>query len=411
MATALPLAQIELDEGDFHRRRQGARQSGNPAWLWPEVPVAGWIEATEQIAAAISRILRGDAAHLANCDPQALCLTGYTSGTGPLLGWWMEAGHLTAAPELAAVLALHLSHGRERLAATVSQARSTLALLARRSISAVVLKGGHTAFEYFPHPATRPASDFDLLVPASRAQTAESALVAAGFECVGRGSLESSWMIAGEPREPRSVWVCHAEDPWSIDLHTSLDSVASAGASVVRLDLGDPFDSKRRSPLGQTAKVLRQPLQILHLAVHAGGGLHSLTLLRMVEIILVVRRDVAAGKLSWSEFLRVGELTSGLGSAYPAFAMCERLAPGTIPEEVLRRCRESAPNRVRTIVDRLEPARAQRVDRTSIAEHFMWVSGLSGWARQLGSDLVPRRSITTIYETRAYRLLRGTITR
>ena len=218
-------------------------------------------------------------------------------------------------------------------------------------------------------------------------------------------------MMAGQPREPHSVWVCHAEDPWSIDLHTSLDFVATPGASVVRLDLGDPLKTEVRSRLDPAAKVLRQPLQILHLAVHAGGGLHSLTLLRIVEIILVVRRDLLAGKLSWSEFLGVGELTSGLGPAYPALVMCERLAPRTIPEEVLRRCRESAPDRVRTIIDRLEPARAQRVDRTSIAEHFMWVSGLSGWARQLGSDLVPRRSMAAIYEARAYRVLRGTISR
>jgi hypothetical protein len=69
---------------------------------------------------------------------------------------------------------------------------------------------------------------------------------------------------------------------------------------------------------------------------------------------------------------------------------------------------------VRRIVDALDPAHAQRVHRGSISEHFMWVTGARGWMRQLGSDLLPAssdRSVWSIYEARAFRLLRRRISR
>jgi len=149
----------------------------------------------------------------------------------------------------------------------------------------------------------------------------------------------------------------------------------------------------------------------MHLAVHASGGLHSLTLLRMVEIILVVRQDLANGRLRWDEFVALGEETNGLGAAYPALAMCEKLVPGTIPDEILERCALATSGRARAVVEQLEPATAHRVDRASLSEHFMWTRGLGSWVRQLGSDLVPRSAIWPTYQARAYRLLRGRVSR
>ena len=150
---------------------------------------------------------------------------------------------------------------------------------------------------------------------------------------------------------------------------------------------------------------------LLHLAVHASGGLHSLTLLRVIEIVLVVGQDLAAGRLSWDDFLHVGALTNALGAAYPALAMAEKLAPGTIPPHVMRISAEIVPARAREIVDGLTPATAHRVERASIGEHVMWASGFSGWARQLASDLAPTSGVWPIYQARAYRLLRGRVSR
>ena len=409
MSLLSPWGPAELCEGEFDRRRKEARRSGNPAWIWPEVSLGSWAEATEQLAKASSTILSGEVARLSDFEPLTFSLACYTSGMGPLLGWWLEAGALTAPLAISAILKAHLEHARGRAKRASALSKLLVALLAKEGVRQIILKGGHTAFAYFPDPATRPASDLDLLVPANQAPKAETAIMLGGLGCVSRTKRDSTWALLKERREPRSVWLAHAEDPWSVDLHHSLDFSAVAGAQLVHLDQVDPFGTAVDWPCDHRAKALSQPLQLLHLAVHASGGLHNLTLLRIVELILVVKQDQERGRVSWKRFLEVGEQARGLGAAYPALQMSEKMLPGIIPEEVLRHCKEAAPKAVRAFVQKLEPASAQRLQHSSIAEHFMWVSGVSGWARQLVSDLIPAHSMRSIYQARAYRLLRGTI--
>jgi hypothetical protein len=283
--------------------------------------------------------------------------------------------------------------------------------LVESSVPVVILKGGHTAYGYFPEPAIRPASDLDLLVPHDFSAHAEVALAKCGLECAGRGRRDSTWKRPGSASEPRSMWLVHADDPWTVDLHSSLDFSAAPGAATVRFDSADPIGTSDPWPLDAEAGALSQPLLLLYLAVHAGGGLHNLTLLRLIEIVLVARRDVASGRLSWDDVLQLGASTNALGPAYPALRLADKLAPGTIPAAVLDISAELAPPRARRIVDALEPANAQRVDRASIAEHFMWVRGFPGWCRQLAADVAPTSEFWSTYQRRAYQLLRGEVSR
>jgi len=365
----------------------------------------------EYIAKAAAAVLAGERAVLPACDAMALSLACYTSGIGPLLGYWIENGLLNAPEDARTLLALHLKHARSRAKRVEARSREVVGALDDCGVPVVVLKGGHTAYSYFPEPATRPAADLDLLVPWDSSAQAEVALAKIGFECAGRGRRESNWVGRNEPDEPRSMWLAHADDRWSVDLHRSLDFSAGAGAPLVRLDAAEPIETSEPWPLDDAAGVLSQPLLLVHLAVHASGGLHSLTLLRIIEIVLVVRQDVESGRLSWDEFLHVGAETKALGALHPALSMAEKLAPGTIPSRVREIIAEVVPRRARAIVDKLEPATAHRVDRASIAEHFMWVDGLSGWMRQIVSDLAPSSDFWPIYQARTYRLLRGRVTR
>jgi len=400
-------ADFEIDAQEFDRRRALARRLGSPAWLWPEVTVSAWAEAVSELSKAVAAILAGRRASLPCCDRMALSLACYTTGIGPLLGFWLQAGTLRADAEVAALLELHLEHSRERCERVSTKARKIVRELTRNTYPVVVLKGGHTAYSYFPDPATRPSSDLDLLVPSDQVQLAEAVLAKAGFQSVSRTVRESSWVLGGERREPRSLWMVHADDPWSVDLHSSLDFSASPGAPLVRLDGANLFESVGVWQLEPSACVLQQPNLLLHLAVHASGGLHSLTLLRMVEIVLMIRQDSATGRLSWDEFLELAQRTGGLGAAYPALRLSDKLAPGTVPHEVLACSAAAAPARVKNVIEKLEPATAQRVHRASIGEHFMWVAGVGGWLRQLGCDLVPERELWPVYQARTYRLLRG----
>ncbi len=401
----------ELSPSEFELRRKEARRSGSPAWLWPEVQVESWAAAMAEISKAVPAVLAGNRSSVPTFDPMAFSLACYTSGTGALLGYWLERGKIDAPPDLADLLQLHLKHGRARADRARTEFREKVGALVDAGLPIVVLKGGHTAHAYFPGPATRPMSDLDLLVPSESAPAAEVALATTGLECAARTKRESSWVYPGAARHPRSIWLAHEGDPWSVDLHSSLNFSAGAGAPLVRFDSAEPIETSEPWPLDDRAGVLAQPLLLLHLAVHASGGLHSLTLLRMIEIVLVVRHDTTARRLSWDDFLHAGAETNALGAAYPALDMAERLAPGTIPAHVLKISAEVVPVRARSIIDRLEPATAHRVDRASVGEHFMWASGFSGWARQLASDLAPTSGFWPIYQARAYRLLRRRVSR
>ena len=277
----------ETSEEEARERRELARQSGNPAWLWPEVAVAEWLETMRYVSEALSSVLSGRPGTIPPSDPRTFSLACYTSGAGPLLGYWVERRKLVVPDDLEELLALHLENARARASKTEFHSREIVSELVGDGVPVVILKGAHTGHAYFPDPATRPASDLDLLVPSDFAAQAEVSLAKRGLQCAARNRRKSSWKRAESPLEPRSLWLAHADDPWCVDLQSSLDFSASPGARPVRFDSADPIGTSDPWPLNPEAGALSQPLLLLHLAAHASGGLHSLTLLRMVEIILV----------------------------------------------------------------------------------------------------------------------------
>ena len=409
---ALAFESEDLSAEEVRRRLRWARRQGEPAWLWPDIAPEAWREALRAIEAVVRAALAGQRGgpRLAG-DPAAIGLAGYTSGVGPLLGCWLARGLIQAEPAIAAVLALHLRHNRIRAARMQDAALGTVEALLAAGVPTAVLKGAHTASAYFPEPGARPASDIDLLVPAGATGAAEAVLRDLGFACQGQGPRESNWRLAGQPDTPRSLSLVHAEDPWSIDMHASLDLFVGPGAPLAALDLGEPLRTGRPWSQNPGAVSLEQPLLLLHLAAHAGSGLQSLTLLRLVELVLVIRQDTAQGRLDWRALLEAGERTHTLAYAYPALRLCEDLAPATVPALVLDRCARAAPADVVRLVRGMTPATAQRVDGASVAAHFMWVQGLAGRLRQIAGDLVPDagswRALWMIYEKRAWRLVRG----
>jgi len=147
------------------------------------------------------------------------------------------------------------------------------------------------------------------------------------------------------------------------------------------------------------------------LAVHAGAGLQNLNLLRLVELALVVRRDTGSGALAWDAFVAAGRRAGALGYAFPALHLSNALCPGLISTDVLAACAQHAPAGVARFVQRLTPATAQRVDRTSLAEHFMWSRGWADHLRQLAADVAPAvgawERLWSVYERRAWQLIRG----
>jgi hypothetical protein len=398
-------------------RFEWAVRQGNPGWLWPDVTISDWRHALAEIERAAREILTdGVAGAPLSADPEALGVAAYTSGTGPIFGYWIEQHVLTAVPEISAVLARHLAHNRRRMGKLAGVAVEFSAALAVRGVDVTIIKGMHTALAYFPEPGTRPLSDIDMLIDPRHAETACAALQAAGFEMMHESRSvppQQTWRLGGERPEPRTLAFVHADDPWSIDLQTSLDFRYASLGRTMRLGAVWPAGSAERWPLADSAGTVPQPLRLLHLAVHASCPISSLTLLRLIELVLVIRKDTAAGTLGWSAFLAAAERSGALAGAYPALRMCDALVPGTVPAPVLAGCERAAPPSVAQVLDRLTPATAQRVVGSSFAERFMWSTSLPATARQLVADLFPRhiplRELWRISRARGWRLARGTL--
>lgn len=381
---------IDLDPGEIRARFAWAKRRGLPRWLWPDIDPKLWRAALSDIAGILGHVLTDRASDLPlDGDPRVLSLAAYTSGTGPLLGYFVERGKLQATPAVSAMLAIHLAHGRDRMEMLRQEAITATRMLADKGIHAIVAKGMHTAFVYFPEPGCRPVSDIDLIVRPRELARAEEIFRSQGYRgtVMSQVPYQCDWTQAGMPAPPRSLLHVHARDPWSIDLQTTLDRHVK-DIAVVPLDR---FASRERLsawPISDNARVLEQPLLLALLAAHASQHLINLSLIRLVELALVVRADVASGELDWDALM---PLLSEIGPryVYPAFFACEKLLPGTIAPAVLRACEADAPAGIRRVLARRAVSNLQPLDRHSFAERYMWISGWRNRLRRIANELSP----------------------
>ncbi|MDB5575142.1 MAG: hypothetical protein JWR80_318 [Bradyrhizobium sp.] len=377
------------------RFRWAARQ-GYPLWLWPDISVSRWEAALRAIEESLRHALTGRAAPgLLDGDPEVMGVACYTSGTGPLLGYWARRGLVTATRPIAGLLEVHLRHNARRTARLTAEATGLAAAFARHQrLPIVFLKGAHTAHTYFPAPEARPLADIELLARPVDQPTIAKMLERRGYErATDRRAAHSQfhWRRPEVPREPRTLGFVHADDPWSVNIHQSLNRQGPWDRALILLDDVVTGDMLRPwGPCGDAA-VLRQPLLLLHLAVQSVAGFERLSLLRLAELAMVVRRDTAMGLLSWPAFLDMADRVGATGAVFPALHLCEELAPGTIPHPVLARVRRQTPIRVQRFVARLTPANAQRLVRYSLTEKFMWATSRRAIVRQLATEIMPAR--------------------
>ncbi len=422
-AAALPLGALDMPAAEVGRRFRDARRSGTPAWLWPEVRPAAWRAELLAIGDATATLLTsGDAtARLAAGGAAedddalaALCVAAYTSGMGPLLGRWVEEGRLRTSGAAARLLQLHLRHARLRARRLEALRDDVLGRLAGAGVACTLLKGAHTAWSYFPEPGVRPASDIDLRVEPGAVAAAEDALSGAGYvpSRAQHRPYRRTWSPAGSAPAPRSLLLVHAEDPVAVDLHASLDR-NFFGVRTIRFDALVARGGLERWPGAPATWRLRQPALLLLLACHASEGLHQLSLLRLVEIVRVITADTAAGTLSWDAFLETAEALRCARFCHPALELADRLAPGTVPTAIRRWLAAAATPALRRLMAQLQPATAQRIDRVSIGERFVWSSGPVEHARRAAHALWPApagRSLAALldlYARRGWTLLRG----
>ena len=414
---AWPADDAVLPEAEIQARFDGAVQRGNRNWLWPELPIEEWKGALDAIADVASQVLADPASRprLAG-DPAAIGIAGYTCGLGPLLAYWHREQLIATTDDIGTLLSVHYRHNAARMNLMASRAVEVVERLAANRIRPIMLKGMDTAFRFFPLPATRPLSDIDLLIDPGDEPAARRLLLEMGF-VAGRAypyPRSQEWRKVGSPAHPRTLSFVHADDPWSIDLQLSLNRQFAPGAPVVELDRLRASMGPRAWSLSPQADTLPPAELVLQLACHASCPLRSLTLLRLVELALVVRQVLDQRAFSWDEFLLIGAKAGALAHAYPALRLCAQLVPDVVPPQVVQACARQVPRAVRQVVERVSPAHAQSIVRCSLKERFMWTP-LRRAPWQVLAEVFPPGSsslaiLWDIYRARAWRVARGTLT-
>ena len=285
-----------------------------------------------------------------------------------------------------------------------------LAPLGERGIELVVLKGLDTGYRYFPEPGTRPTADIDLLVKPTDRRAAGQVLSSLGFsEEQSQQPQRGHWTLPS-PGRVRSLEFAHADDPWHVDLHHSLDRKL-AGGIVASVGALAPADVQPFLGFALPAAVLSPVTLLAFLAIHTSSHFYAMSSGKLVELALVIRRDFEGRQERWRA---VGELLARHGSArfaYPALSLAERLLPGLIDPGVLGALRAATPSRLRRLVGGLDPGTAQRLHPYPLAELLVWAASPGQvigaalrriWPRT-NQGFLSRRQVATIYRVRLFR--------
>ena len=377
------------------RRIEEWRRTGDLAALWPDI-AAGELHAAHAQIRAVTEVMLGPSAtrpSLAAADERqcrTLGIAGFMSGMGPLLGWWIEQGRIDAPHGAREILAHHLDHGRRRNARLRGDLVRIVQAMRVQGVDPIVLKGLHVGADYFPDPGTRPAADIDLLVPPTERARAVVALTAAGLVESRRTkyAARSEWVPASAPRQVHSLEVDHADAPWSVDLHTALERWYFRG---LRRGLGEELPHYTTSvTIGRdSVRVLAQPYLAAFLAMHASNELVKVRMVRVVELALLARTDVARGRLDWDEFTYLLYRTKTERFVYPALALVEDLVPGTVPGALLVRLARGATNRTKRVIAAVQAAGMAPLTHRSLDAKLMWASGPKEMLLNMSELLLP----------------------
>jgi hypothetical protein len=387
----------------------------DPRALWPALDPTLLQPSADAIGRAVASVLRGDRSTLGSPrgdDAYAIGIAALLTGTGPLLSYWVEQGSLDVSDAVARVLAKHLVHNRARIARIAREVRPALASFLVAGVMPTIIKGFHTSHVYFPEPGLRPISDVDVVVATDRVPQAEAALRAARFTAsdVICKPYKRDWYPPGENGRIWSLELFDARDRWKLELHDGCNfgELPSFG---LRLET-ERWSSRRWDVDGIPVQTPAQPLVTVILATHLAAELHSRCLLRVVELAFVIRRDRELGLLDWNELEALLTETGAHRFVYPAFALVERLVPGTIDQGVLGRARRASTTVARFVTDRLTPTFPILDDRPILAERLMWMQTREHAVRSIANWVNPEpgrpwRETLRLYHSRAVRALLG----
>ncbi|MEO7454760.1 MAG: nucleotidyltransferase family protein [Gemmatimonadaceae bacterium] len=371
----------------------------DPAELWPGLSEAARVAAAREIARLTGIVLRSHVAldgepHLdreGRHDSYALAIAAHTTGMGPVLGRWLEDGRIAAHERHRASLAAHLDHSRRRVARLRAGVLPAIDALLARGIPVTALKGYHTGSAYFDEPGARRMSDVDVMIPAECMQDAGVAIAQAGFSLASPALVphKLEWIAAGVDARTHSVEVSDECTGWTLETHTSLDRRYAEGTWAHL----DAISRTRPCELdGRRLRALDPASLLISLACHCSEELEASRLLRLFEIIQVIRIETDAGALAWDDVFDRLCSARAMRFVYPAFSLVEQLAPGTIDARIMNASLKDSTWFAKHTVSRLVPG-GGRIDDRGLMRQFMWTSGSAALARRLSHRFSPANTI------------------
>ena len=257
----------------------------------------------------------------------------------PALAWALRG--TDCPPEVADYFETVLALNRRRNAMLADTLARVVAVLNRRGIEPVLLKGAaQLASGLYPAPGARLIGDIDLLVPTERGEEAAAALGATGFAPAGPAPLVAVAMH----HLPR---LCERGTGDAVEVHTEVVGERSAPFLPLPWFLAGtrslPFRGLRLRVPDATRAVAHA---IVHDQVQDGGARYEPLRLRPLLDLALLRRDDAA--IDWREvralFDRNGagdRLAAYLAGAAILFGQPAPREAGTAPAGAVDRLRQA----------------------------------------------------------------------
>jgi putative nucleotidyltransferase-like protein len=407
---------VRVDQSDdLSARARAWLFARDPRTLWPALDRSLLQPSADAIGRAVASLVRGESTTLGAAggqDAYAIGIAALLTGTGPLLGRWVEQRSLDVSGALADVLARHLAHGRMRVERIAREVAPALSCLVRAGVTPTVIKGFHAAHCYFPEPGLRPISDVDVVVTPADIPQAEVALRAAGFtpSPLIPWPYKRDWYPPDDDGRLWSFELFDARDRWKLEVHdgANFGELPSFGLRLdTRLRSGTPWHAS-----GVPIRAPAQPLLTAILATHLSAELHTRCLLRVVELLFVIRRDRELALLDWDAFDALLDESRARRFVYPALSLVEKLLPGTIDSGFLSHARHASTRLARVVTDRLTPTFPILDDRPILAERLMWIASgrdavqsIANWVNPVRG--APWRQTLNLYHSRLARLVSG----
>ncbi len=254
-------------------------------------------------------------------------------------------------------------------------------------------------------------SDVDFFIPAERASRAYAVIEPAGFRpaSVDVVAHKRDWIAMDVDERIHSVELSDERTKWTLETHSSLGRRFAKG-SWARLD-----EITRFVPFvvdGRTLSALDPASLVISLACHCSEELESSRLLRLFEIVQVIRLERERNALDWRDVEQRLRAARAERYVYPAFALAEQLAPGTVDAAVLAMAQRASTSAARHAVGRMVPA-GGAIDDRGLLRHFMWTDGVGALARRLAHRASPANPIPAEarpgWRTHLRRLLSGAL--